>query len=306
MTELEKTKVQPTPDEAYGVVEMRFLCASRILIRSTGEVVKITPVMKLAYQYMRNQYIGFSSRGQQFYTDQRQMAAALDISRDTFSKALAELKKLGIVETAGWRGNSEAYTVHFFNDVADALEVIHKKYKGAPAWDHERANKNFKSMATRKKVTQPKIEESENGVQQQEHEQPASDNPETAAPAAGKPDGVPAVDIPVDVDLSGSDDPSLSEPAGENVVGIPWLATSFTPRGPLVPEARRWAQSQGATTWQDEIKLVWKLTGKTNMGEPGETMRPDDIPATEPAPGKQQVNGPDIFHYDEDDPEIPF
>ncbi|QLO00761.1 hypothetical protein [Klebsiella quasipneumoniae] len=36
--------------------------------------------------------------------------------------------------------------------------------------------------------------------------QPATDGPETASPAAGEPDGVPVVDIPVDADLSGSDD----------------------------------------------------------------------------------------------------
>ncbi len=144
-TQNEQDEVQRTPDEAYGVTEMRFLCASQIVIRSTGEVVKITDKMKLVYIYMMNQYIGFSSRKQQFYTDQRQMAKALDISRDTFSKVLAELKKLGIVETAGWKGNSESYTVHFFSDVADGLQVIHKEWKGVPAWDHERANKNFKS-----------------------------------------------------------------------------------------------------------------------------------------------------------------
>jgi hypothetical protein len=69
----------------------------------------------------------------------------LDISRDTLSKVLAALKTLGIVETAGWKGNSESYTVHFFSDVADGLQVIHKEWKGVPAWDHERANKNFKS-----------------------------------------------------------------------------------------------------------------------------------------------------------------
>lgn len=44
---------------------------------------------------------------------------------------------------------------------------------------------------------------------------------ESAAPAAGKPDGIPAVDIPVDVDLSGSDDPSLSDSNGRNVVEFP-------------------------------------------------------------------------------------
>lgn len=57
--------------------------------------------------------------------------------------------------------------------------------------------------------------------QQQKQEQPATVAPETAAPAAGKPDGVPAVDIPVDVDLSGSDDPSLSDSTGRNVVEFP-------------------------------------------------------------------------------------
>ncbi len=51
--------------------------------------------------------------------------------------------------------------------------------------------------------------------------QPATDGPETAAPVAGKPDGVPVVDIPVDADLSGSDDPSLSDSTGRNVVELP-------------------------------------------------------------------------------------
>ncbi|MEH5887047.1 MULTISPECIES: DUF6945 domain-containing protein [Enterobacter cloacae complex] len=167
----EQDEVQRTPDEAYGVTEMRFLCASRILIRSTGEVVKITDKMKLVYIYMMNQYLGFTSREQQFYTDQRQMAAALDISRDTMSKILAALKTLGIVENAGWKGNSESYTVHFFSDVADGLQVIHKEWKGVPAWDHERANKNFKS-----KKQKPKAEESGKNEQkqQQNHKQQPS------------------------------------------------------------------------------------------------------------------------------------
>lgn len=36
--------------------------------------------------------------------------------------------------------------------------------------------------------------------------QPATDGPETAAPVAGKPDGVPVVDIPVDADVPANDD----------------------------------------------------------------------------------------------------
>lgn len=50
---------------------------------------------------------------------------------------------------------------------------------------------------------------------------------EPAAPVAGKPNGVPDVDIPVDVDLSGSDDPSLNGPAGGNVVKFSRQKASF-------------------------------------------------------------------------------
>lgn len=54
-----------------------------------------------------------------------------------------------------------------------------------------------------------------------ENEQPATDGPETAAPAAGKPDGVPVVDIPVDDALPVGDNAPLSGPAGENIVEFP-------------------------------------------------------------------------------------
>lgn len=200
----EQDEVQRTPDEAYGVTEMRFLCASQIVIRSTGEIVKITDKMKLVYIYMMNQYLGFRSRGQQFYTDQRQIGAALDISRDTLSKVLASLKTLGIVETAGWKGNSESYTVHFFSDVADGLQVIHKEWKGVPAWDHERANKNFKSK-NQKPTNEEKKGDGEQ-AQQQEHEQqspgvapvPATNDSEqqsgVSQPAGDSSDDVPAND----------------------------------------------------------------------------------------------------------------
>ncbi|EFN1795370.1 TPA: hypothetical protein J1564_000072 [Escherichia coli] len=220
MTETVKTEVQRTPDEAYGVTEMRFLCASQIVIRSTGEVVKITDKMKLVYIYMMNQYIGFSSRGQQFYTDQRQMAKAIGISRDTFSNVLAELKTLGIVETAGWKGNSESYTVHFFSDVADGLQVIHKEWKGVPAWDHERANKNFKS-----KNQKPTNEEKKG-------------DGESDQGGAGKRDGVPPVGVPVDADLSGGDDAVN----GGNAIQSPTVKSPDQPQMADIDTLNNWAE----------------------------------------------------------------
>lgn len=220
MTETVKTEVQRTPDEAYGVTEMRFLCASQIVIRSTGEVVKITDKMKLVYIYMMNQYIGFSSRGRQFYTDQRQMAKAIGISRDTFSNVLAELKTLGIVETAGWKGNSESYTVHFFSDVADGLQVIHKEWKGVPAWDHERANKNFKS-----KNQKPTNEEKKG-------------DGESDQGGAGKRDGVPPVGVPVDADLSGGDDAVN----GGNAIQSPTVKSPDQPQMADIDTLNNWAE----------------------------------------------------------------
>lgn len=219
-TQNEQDEVQRTPDEAYGVTEMRFLCASQIVIRSTGEVVKITDKMKLVYIYMMNQYLGFTSRRQQFYTDQRQMAKAIGISRDTFSNVLAELKTLGIVETAGWKGNSESYTVHFFSDVADNLQVIHKEWKGVPAWDHERANKNFKSK--NQKPTNEEIKgdgESDQG-------------------GAGKRDGVPPVGVPVDADLSGGDDAVN----GGNAIQSPTVKSPDQPQMADIDTLNNWVE----------------------------------------------------------------
>lgn len=139
-TETEKTNNQRTPGEGYGVIEMRYLCAKQLIIRSTGEIVDVTDAMRLLYIYMQNQFLGFSSRGLSFYKDQREMAAALGWDRKKVMRSLDVLKKIGLVEEAGKIGNSEAYTVNFFSDIAESLDVVHGKWKGAPAWDHDRAS----------------------------------------------------------------------------------------------------------------------------------------------------------------------
>ena len=69
-------------------------------------------------------------------------------------------------------------------------------------------------------VSNRKVETEESGKNEQKRDV-ESFVVEPAAPVAGKPDGVPVVDIPVDADLSGSDDPSLSDSTGRNVVELP-------------------------------------------------------------------------------------
>jgi hypothetical protein len=332
MTETAKTNVIKEP----SLIVPKRLTAHKIIVKATGEVIEITNDHRITYGHLEDQFRGLTNPKNvaagkatgHFYGSNENLAIQCGVSEYTFKKVKKDLKALGLIDwktpKAKKSGHACEYFVKQLTDIAHNLEFIYQELSnGQPSYDHVRVS-GLKTKKT-KKAAQPKIEESEDGTQQQEHEQPTADGPETAAPVAGKPDGVPVVDIPVDVDLSDSDDPSLgpmgdalhhhyvtvtlSEPAGENVVEFPWLKFAFKGNSQLAPEARQWAQSQGAATWQEEIKMVWKVTGKTNMGEPGEHMRPDNIPAPtlEPAPAMQQVNGPMVDYTDyNDDPEIPF
>lgn len=184
-TETEKTNNQRTPGEGYGVIEMRYLCAKQLIIRSTDEIVDVTDAMRLLYIYMLNQFLGFSSRGMSFYKDQREMAAALGWDRKKVMRSLDGLKKIGLVEEAGKIGNSEAYTVYFFSDIAESLAVVHGEWKGAPAWDHDRAS----GKKTRRKTKTKKSEEKqEDGKSEPKAEQAESTNQPTATPADQNPD----------------------------------------------------------------------------------------------------------------------
>lgn len=173
-TETEKTNNQRTPGEGYGVIEMRYLCAKQLIIRSTGEIVDVTDAMRLLYIYMLNQFLGFSSREMSFYKDQREMAAALGWDRKKVMRSLDGLKKIGLVEEAGKIGNSEAYTVYFFSDIAESLAVVHGEWKGAPAWDHDRASGKKTRRKTKSKKTEEKQEEQGNGKSEMQAKQAAT------------------------------------------------------------------------------------------------------------------------------------
>lgn len=286
-------------NERFYKSENRLFHADMVTNKSTGEVVEISNSLEKLYAYMLNQYRFWSGLNQPFAESQERLGTVARIG-DAKKKTKPQIDKLialGLVEITGKVGRCNIYKVIDVDKVAGNLEFSYPEWAGEPMYDHEKR--------LGKSSQQPKNEEKKgNGeqAQQQEHEQQspgvasssATDDPEQQS-------GVSQFAGDSCDDVSANDDPSLSKPAGGNVVGIPWIANSFTPRGPLAPEARRWAQLQGATTWQDEIKLVWKLTGKTNMGEPGEHMRPDDVPAPEPA--KQQANGyASQLDYDEDQP----
>lgn len=80
-----------------------------------------------------------------------------------------------------------------------------KLLNGKPSYDHEEALKRLYASQERRNVKnhQPKIEESGKSEHKRDVE---SFVVESAAPVAGKPDGVPVVDIPVDADVPANDD----------------------------------------------------------------------------------------------------
>jgi len=270
--------------DTYDVIYSRI---RRITNLSTPEgEIRFTATMKLIYAYIWT-FQENKNRGNDdpIHTNTNVIAWEVGVSEKTAIDALKALDTAKVVRkaTVKVRGN-----VNSSNYVAISPAAVVARGVTPPHPDEVKSKPKSKKTAAQpdgaKPKTQPKIEENKG-------------DGESVQGNSGKRDGVSGVPDGGNAPLSSGGD-ALN---GGNVVGIPWIANSFTPLGPLVPEARRWAQSQGATTWQDEIKLVWKLTGKTNMDEPGEHMRPDDVPAPEPA--KQQASGyaPQL-DYDEDQP----
>ncbi|WP_286175434.1 hypothetical protein [Enterobacter sp. Cy-643] len=295
MTETTETKLyeslsQPNQDKPITIDTFSYWSIPVARIKRFNGVVNSLEIMAV-YSHL----LGWKKTTGEIRPSQQYIADCCLLGLSTVQKKVKLLVKMGWITATSVRKPGSKEISHTTYTVKDP-EVIMAELNAGLSQQGE-------AVVTITKKQKVETEESGNNDQKSVVE---SSVVEPAAPVAEQTGPLSFVDASDNVDLSGSDDPSLSEPVGENVVGIPWIANPFTSRGDLVPEARRWAQSHGAATWREEIKLVWKLKGKTNMGEPGEHMRPDDIPAPEPALTKQQVNGPNVYHYDEDAPEIPF
>ncbi|EMG7904212.1 hypothetical protein V5L09_003915 [Enterobacter hormaechei] len=268
MTETVKTNVIKEP----SLIVPKRLTAHKIIVKTTGEVIEITNDHRITYGHLEDQFRGLTNpeniaKGKatgHFYGSNENLAIQCGVSEYTFKKVKKDLKALGLIDwktpKAKKSGHACEYFVKQLTDIAHNLEFIYQELSnGQPSYDHARIS-GLKTKKT-KKAAQPKIEESGNGVQQQNHEQSATDDPETAAPVTGKPDGIPALDIPVDVDLFGSDDASLSDQPekGSNDNGRPaWFRAPFKGNGDLVPEAKAWARSRGATSEEEEKHEIWR------------------------------------------------
>ncbi|CAH6659901.1 hypothetical protein [Pseudocitrobacter vendiensis] len=184
--------------DTYDVV---YSCIRRITkLRTVEGEIRFTGTMKLIYAYIWT-FQENKKRGNDdpIHTNTNVIAWEVGVSEKAAIEALKALDTAKVVRkaTVKVRGNVNSSNYVAIPPASVAVRGV------TPPHPNEVKPKPKKKAA-------PANEENkgdEDQAQQQEHEQkPVTDGPETAAPAAGKPDGVPAVDIPVDVELSGGDD----------------------------------------------------------------------------------------------------
>lgn len=132
------------------------------------------------------------------------------ISESTVKRARKALKKMGWIDWKTIPDEGKSNTSHCIYTVKDPDDILAELNAGL--------SQQGDAVVTIAKKQKVKTEESGKSEQKRDVE---SFVVGSTAPVAGKPDGIPAVDIPVDVDLSGSDDPSLSDSTGRNVVEFP-------------------------------------------------------------------------------------
>ncbi|EPC9992345.1 DUF6945 domain-containing protein [Enterobacter ludwigii] len=253
--------------EFYFTNFKRLQYATHIVRRDTGEEIKNFKEIAGIYGYMRDQYESYSIKKLEFFESLESIGLHFHgMDRRTVKKFIDVLNAIGLVNSVKQKQKDYGYdryhhTVIPLEKIADNLIFYGpEKMSGGPLAKgmliRGLEKKKPRGKPKTKKVAQSTTEESGND----QEKQPAA-SPETAAPAAGKPDGVPAVDIPVDVDLSNSDDPSLSEQPdkGSNDNGRPaWFRAPFKGNGDLVPEAKAWARLRGATSEEEEKHEIWR------------------------------------------------
>ena len=201
--------------------DRRLFYAEAITIKSTGECFKVEDKLARIHTYMVDQYNSYQADGKSFYEDQRDIATKCKCTPKTLGKWLKVLQALGLL-IIDESQKSHSYTVRSVVSQEHNLIFSYPKLlNGKPSYDHEEALKRLYASQGRRNVKnhQPKTEESGKSEQKRDVE---SFVVEPAAPAAGKPDGVPVVAHGVDASL-----PANDAVTGRNVVKFPCKRASF-------------------------------------------------------------------------------
>ncbi|MER1977545.1 DUF6945 domain-containing protein [Pseudocitrobacter faecalis] len=211
MTETEKT-------EKYAFFYKRLLHSTHIVRQDTGEEIEILDCIETLYGYMRDQYESYKTRGKPFFESQESMGLKFKgRDRRWIAARIEVLNRLGLVKSEEQERDSYGHK-RFHHTVIPLEEVSDNLLFYGPAsisggilaegmLIRVLEKKKPRGKPKSKKAAQPKIEESENGVQQQEHEQePATVASESATDDPQQQSGIQQHDGDSGDDVSGGDD----------------------------------------------------------------------------------------------------
>lgn len=266
--------------------DRRLFYAEAITIKSTGECFKVEDKLAKIHTYMVDQYNSYQADGKSFYEDQRDIATKCKCTPKTLGKWLKVLQALGLL-IIDESQKSHSYTVRSVVSQEHNLIFSYPKLlNGKPSYDHEEALKRLYASQGRRNVKnhQPKTEESGKNEQKRAVE---SFVVEPATPVAGKPNGVPVVDAPVDVELSGGDDAVNA-------------STQYTDEQ-LRTKLRKWRN------WGlDEEAKAFCLSHGISNDEDSMNLFIQNYLIPVPASVEQQVNAPDDYSPPDFDDNEPF
>lgn len=277
MTEAVKTKLYkslPQPNEDKPITVDTFSPCTVLLSRIRDfNGVKIDINIVAVYGYL----LGWKkTTGRVTVSIPRISDDCAGISESTVKRARKALKKMGWIDWKTIPDEGKSNTSHCIYTVKDPEDILAELNAGL-----SQQGDAVVTIAKKHKVT---TEESGKDEQKRDVE---SSVLEPAAPVAGKPDGVPVVDIPVDADVPANDDAvNASDRYTDEQLGTKlrrWRNWG------LDEEAKAFCLSHGISSDEDSMNLF---------------IQNYHVPA--PASVEQQVNAPaDELPLDYDD-SIPF
>ncbi|MBJ9234054.1 hypothetical protein GHV37_05260 [Citrobacter koseri] len=158
--------------------------------------VKNSPEIMAVYSHL----LGWKKTTGEIRPSQQYIADCCCMGLSTVQKKVKVLVKMGWITATPARKPGSKEISHTDYTVKDPEEILAEQNAGL--------SQQGDAVVTIAKNQKVKAEESgkDEQKQQQKYEQPTTVASETAAPVAGKPDGVPHVDAPIDADLSGGGD----------------------------------------------------------------------------------------------------
>lgn len=133
-----KRKKQNKP-ELWFEQDRRLLHAKTVTNRDTGEVFELDDKLVRIYTYMLDQYNSYHANRQQFYEDQRDIAAKCCCTAKTAGKWIGVLEALGLVQISKSH-RCHTYIVRSIESQADNLMFEYPTLRnGKPSYNHEKA-----------------------------------------------------------------------------------------------------------------------------------------------------------------------